>query len=441
MNSNRVISERNTIGSIIPAGDKKNFSLQNRSIQSWAKKITFKLLGAIKEGQLHLEEDGSVNSFGSQGPLQVRLTVKDPALYPAIVFGGPVGAAESYIEGHWEADDLTALIRIMVLNMTLLENMKGGLVFLANTHRIVQHLLRRNTLSRAKKNIISHYDLGNEFYQSFLDPTMMYSSAIYPFPTSTLEEAALFKVKHICQKMQLGPSDHIIEIGSGWGGFAIYAATYYGCHVTTTTISEAQYHEARKRIRKANLTDKITLLRQDYRDLQGSFDKLVSIEMIEAVGYNYLSLFFEKCSELLKPDGMLLLQAITLRDQKYKAYLNHVDFIQEHIFPGGSLVSSSVMLEMLREKTDMVVTGLEDFGFDYARTLHDWRKRFLAQSQFLEKYGFDERFKRLWEYYLCYCEGGFLERTISVIQLIAAKPANRAEIRSGILNSSFKKSS
>lgn len=433
MNSNRVISERNTIGSIIPSGDKKFFSFQNRFIQSWARKITFKLLSSIKNGQLDLEEDSIVYSFGSRNNLQAKLTVIDPALYPAIIFGGPVGAAESYIEGHWEADDLTALVRIMVLNMRLLENMRGGLALLAGTYRSVQHLLRRNTLSRAKRNIISHYDLGNEFYQSFLDPTMMYSSAIYPTPASTLEEAAQFKLDQICKKMLLSPNDHIIEIGSGWGGFAIYAATHYGCHVTTTTISEAQYHEARKRIRKANLTDKITLLRQDYRDLQGSFDKLVSIEMIEAVGYNYLSLFFKKCSELLKPDGMLLLQAITLRDQKYKAYLNHVDFIQKHIFPGGSLVSNSVMLEMLRDKTDMVVTGLEDFGFDYARTLRDWRSRFLAQSQFLVKDGFDERFKRLWEYYLCYCEGGFLERAISVVQLIATKPDNRTEIRSGIL--------
>jgi cyclopropane-fatty-acyl-phospholipid synthase len=289
-------------------------------------------------------------------------------------------------------------------------------------------VFKNNSRKGSKENILAHYDLGNELYKSFLDPTMMYSSAIYPEPSSSLEEASLYKLDHICRKLKLNERDRVIEIGSGWGGFAIHAATHYGCHVTTTTISEAQYQEAQERIAEAGLSKQITLLKQDYRDLEGQYDKLVSIEMIEAVGYKYLPVFFEKCGSLLKSGGMMLLQAITIQDQKYSRYIKDVDFIQKHIFPGGCLTSNSHMLSMITEKTDMVVRSLEDFGFDYAKTLKEWRHRFLASFSRLESKGYDQRFKKLWEFYLSYCEGGFKERSISVVQLVSAKPHNRVSV-------------
>jgi cyclopropane-fatty-acyl-phospholipid synthase len=257
---------------------------------------------------------------------------------------------------------------------------------------------------------------------------MMYSSAIYAEKSSSLEEASINKLEVICNKLDLKETDRVIEIGTGWGGFAIHAAKNYGCHVTTTTISEAQYREAKERVQAAGLEDKITLLKKDYRDLSGQYDKLVSIEMIEAVGYNYLSEYFRKCGSLLKDNGLMLIQAITIQDQKFNQYARSVDFIQRHIFPGGCLASNRKMLELICDTTNMVVQNLEDYGIHYARTLKEWRKRFNANFSKLQDHGFDERFRRLWEFYLCYCEGGFLEKSISVVQLVAAKPGFRQEI-------------
>jgi cyclopropane-fatty-acyl-phospholipid synthase len=255
---------------------------------------------------------------------------------------------------------------------------------------------------------------------------MMYSSAMYPKKTSSLEEASLHKLETICKKLDLQPSDKVIEIGSGWCGFAIYAAAKYGCHVTTVTISEAQYQEGKKRIEEAGLSDRITLLKQDYRDLTGSYDKLVSIEMIEAVGHRYHPQFFSKCNELLKDNGIMLIQAITMKDQGYEQYIKTVDFIQRHIFPGGCLPSNNRMLQLVSSETDMVVRQLDDFGFDYARTLREWRNRFNQSFSGLRNKGYDDTFKRLWNFYLCYCEGGFLERAISVVHLVATRPNNRS---------------
>ena len=339
--------------------------------------------------------------------------------------GGSIGGGEAYVDQLWKVDDLTALVRIMVLNMSLLDRMERGLAWLLRPLDLLRHALNSNSKTRSKRNILAHYDLGNDMYEAFLDPTMMYSSAIYPRAESSLEEASAFKLATICKKIDLQPTDHVIEIGTGWGGFAIYAARNYGCHVTTTTISEAQYEEAHRRVVQAGLSDKITLLRSDYRDLSGVYDKLVSIEMIEAVGHRFLPAFFKKCGELLKPDGKMLLQAITITDQKYKQYAGTVDFIQRYIFPGGCLPSNTRMLQLISEKTDMVVRQIDDFGFDYARTLKDWRNRFNDSFGSLRNKGYDETFKRLWEYYLCYCEGGFLERSISVVHVVATRPGNR----------------
>lgn len=309
--------------------------------------------------------------------------------------------------------------------MSLLDKMERGLALLLRPIDLFKHLLKSNDKKGSRSNILAHYDLGNDMYSSFLDTTMMYSSAIYPSKKSTLEEAQRHKLEIICKKLDLKSTDHIIEIGSGWGGFAIHAAKNYGCHVTTTTISDAQFEEASSRITAARLTDKITLLKKDYRELSGTFDKLVSIEMIEAVGHKYLPDFFTQCKKLLKPDGKMLLQAITITDQKYKQYVNSVDFIQRYIFPGGCVPSNTRMMQLITDNTDMVVRQIDDFGFDYARTIKDWRKRFNNGHNTLLAKGYDEPFRRLWNFYLSYCEGGFLERSISVVHIVATRPNNR----------------
>ena len=394
-------------------------------IDRLAKQMVFRLLGAIQFGQIVVRDGADQWTFGPDESLAAHITVRDSSFYRQVVFGGSIGAGEAYIDHSWDCDDLVVLSRIMVLNMDLLDSMERGLGWVLQIFRIMSHAVNSNSRKGSKRNILAHYDLGNEMYRAFLDPTMMYSSAIYANGSSTLEEASHYKLETICKKLDLRATDRIIEIGSGWGGFAIHAAGNYGCHVTTTTISDAQYAEAKSRIEAAGLTDRITLLQNDYRDLHGSFDKLVSIEMVEAVGRKYLPTFFKKCSELLAENGTMLLQAITIRDNKYDQYARSVDFIQRHIFPGGHVPSVTKMVNLLTEKTDMVVRSLEDFGLDYARTLRDWRWRFAKAFPSLREHGYDERFRRLWEFYLCYCEGGFQERSISVVHLVASRPGNR----------------
>jgi cyclopropane-fatty-acyl-phospholipid synthase len=392
---------------------------------SWSRSFLVKMMTQLQYGQIILHEGHETWIFGDDSELQVHVTVNDKSFYRKVLFGGSIGGGEAYVDGLWKVDDLTTLVRIFVLNMPLLDRMERGLAWLLRPLDLFRHLLNTNSKTKSKRNILAHYDLGNDMYESFLDPTMMYSSAIYPRAESSLEEASVYKLATICKKIDLQPTDHVLEIGTGWGGFAIYAARNYGCHVTTTTISDAQYQEAHRRVAQAGLLDKITLLRSDYRDLEGSYDKLVSIEMIEAVGHHFLPVFFKKCGELLKPDGKMLLQAITITDQKYKQYAGTVDFIQRYIFPGGCLPSNTRMLQLIAEKTDMVVRHIDDFGFDYARTIKDWRIRFNESFASLRNKGYDETFKRLWEYYLCYCEGGFLERSISVVHEVATRPRNR----------------
>ncbi|MGB3224867.1 MAG: cyclopropane-fatty-acyl-phospholipid synthase family protein, partial [Desulforhopalus sp.] len=322
----------------------------------FARRVVHKMLTGLRHGRLVLHDSGESIAFGNrESELVAHVYIHSQAIYPKVLLGGSIGAGEGYVEKLWDADDLTALVRIMVANMDVLDGMEKGFAWLLKPFRILRHLLNRNSRQGAKKNILAHYDLGNDMYATFLDPTMMYSSAVFPHLDSTLEEAAQHKLELICTKLGLQANDHVLEIGSGWGGFAIYAATKYGCRVTTTTISEAQYQEAINRVEAAGLQGKITVVKQDYRDLQGKYDKLVSIEMIEAVGHAYLPDFFRKCGELLKEDGRMLLQAITIRDQKYESYAGNVDFIQKHIFQGGCLPSNTRMQSMLTNTTDMVV--------------------------------------------------------------------------------------
>mgnify|MGYP003128103239 FL=1 len=319
---------------------------------------------------------------------------------------------------------MTGLIRLAARNLAVLNKLENRFAGISKAFEKANHQLRSNDQSGSKSNILAHYDLGNDMYQRFLDETMMYSSAVYKNPEATLSEAQQHKLALICQRLQLTADDQVIEIGTGWGGFAIYAASHYGCHVTTTTISDAQFDEAQARIDAAGLSDKITLLKEDYRNLSGQYDKLVSIEMIEAVGYEYLPTFFAKCNDLLKPTGLMVLQAITFNDQNYQDYIDSVDFIQTHIFPGGCLLSNQELNNQFTQQTDMVIKQLHDYGFDYAHTLRDWRIAFMSQREEIKALGYDEAFIRLWSFYFCYCEGGFLERTIGVVQLTAVKPDN-----------------
>ncbi|WP_201585671.1 SAM-dependent methyltransferase [Psychrobacter jeotgali] len=356
--------------------------------------------------------------------LHVTLTLHDSRVYRRLLLGGSIALADSYIEGQWDTDDLTGLIRLAARNLAVLNKLENRFAGISKAFEKANHQLRSNDAVGSKSNILAHYDLGNEMYQRFLDESMMYSSAVYPAADSSLSEAQQHKLELICQRLQLSADDKIIEIGTGWGGFAIYAAPHYGCHVTTTTISDAQFKEAERRVKAAGLSNKITLLKQDYRKLTGQYDKLVSIEMIEAVGHEYLPTFFAKCNSLLKPTGLMVLQAITFNDQNYKSYLESVDFIQTHIFPGGCLLSNQELTIQFTEQTDMVIKQLHDYGFDYAYTLRDWRAAFMAQHEQIKALGYDEAFIRLWEFYFCYCEGGFLERTIGVVQVTAVKPDN-----------------
>jgi cyclopropane-fatty-acyl-phospholipid synthase len=341
------------------------------------------------------------------------------------VFGGDVGGGEAYINGFWSCDDLTALVRILIRNRPVLDAMDKGWARLTAPARQLFHALHRNTKEGSRKNIAAHYDLGNQFFEILLDDTMMYSCAIFEREDSTLYEASVAKNDRICRKLQLTPKDQLIEIGSGWGGFAIHAARHYGCQVTTTTVSKEQFQLAQQRVAAAGLTDRVTILLQDYRDLHGQYDKLVSIEMIEAVGHQYLDTYFHCCSTLLKPNGMMLLQGITIADQYYERARRAVDFIKRFIFPGSFIPSVTAICNSLTRATDMRLFHLEDQGPHYATTLRRWRERMFANIQQIRLLGYPDTFIRMWEYYLCYCEGGFHERVLGDVQMLLTKPLCR----------------
>lgn len=355
----------------------------------------------------------------------VHLRIDDMRFYRAVALNGSVGAGEAYAEGWWHCDAPVALVRLLIRNRDLLDRMEGGLARLGGMAMRAWHALRDNTRAGSRRNIAAHYDLGNAFFALFLSPDLMYSSALWAGEHDTLEAASTRKLDAICRKLDLKPSDRVIEIGAGWGGFALHAARHYGCHVTTTTISREQYALASKRIAEAGMEDRVTLLLKDYRDLNGQYDKLVSIEMVEAIGARYLPAYFAKLGALLTREGIGLVQAITIEDHRYAQALASVDFIKRHIFPGSFIPSLNAMLAAKTEASDLALVHQEDFGLSYARTLNAWRSRFLASWSEARAQGYDERFLRLWEFYLAYCEGGFLERSIGVSHLLFAKPGAR----------------
>jgi cyclopropane-fatty-acyl-phospholipid synthase len=360
----------------------------------------------------------------------VRLEVLDPAFYRLVAAGGSVGAGEAYMEGMWRCSApgldsgaaLVALVRLLVRNRDLLEGLESGLARVGGAALRAWHAARRNTRAGSRRNIAAHYDIGNDFFRLFLSRDLMYSSALWQGGGDTLEAASARKLETVCRRLQLRPSDHVIEIGTGWGGFALYAARQYGCRVTTTTVSREQHAFATARVAEAGLERQVEVRLEDYRDLTGRYDKLVSIEMIEAVGAPYLETYFGVIDRLLKPDGLALLQAITIEDQRYLAALRSVDFIKRYVFPGSFIPSVSAMLAAKTRVSELGLVALEDFGDSYARTLAAWRRRFMARLPQVRAQGFDERFIRLWEFYLAYCEGGFRERSIGVAHLLLAKP-------------------
>jgi cyclopropane-fatty-acyl-phospholipid synthase len=405
---------------------------QWRLIDRIARRALLGRLQKITFGQIRVIDRCGELTFGDQQQEQVptvEINVIDANFYSEVVFGGTVAAGEAYMQGYWRCSNLTDLIRIMVRNRHVLDDLQGSLTRFKEVLLRFVHWLNRNTQSGSRRNIEAHYDLGNDMFETFLDPSMMYSSAYYPEDGSTLDQAAEAKLKRICDKLQLCSDDHVIEIGTGWGGFAIFAASHYGCRVTTTTISQQQHAMAEKRIAAAGLEDKITLLMKDYRDLEGSYDKLVSIEMIEAVGHQYLDTYFAKCSSLLKPNGIMLIQAITIADQNYDRAIKSVDFIQRFIFPGGFIPSVSAIANSIKKATDMRLFHLEDIGPHYATTLEHWRQRFFDNIEKVKAMGYSEQFVRMWEFYLCYSEGGFLERVLGDAQLVFIKPHNRIDWR------------
>ncbi|WP_417551788.1 class I SAM-dependent methyltransferase [Marinomonas fungiae] len=406
----------------------KKASRRGSIVDKAAKKAVFAILKRLEIGHLVLEDGDNTYTFGESlvsAQYHAHITVHDNHAYKDVFTNTSIGAGEAYMKGYWSTPDLTAVIRLMCANLSVINEVDANRPIWSRWASKAFHALNANTKGGSRKNIAAHYDLGNDFFELFLDPTMMYSAAIYPSSEATLYEASVHKLDRICQKLELKSDDHLLEIGTGWGGMAIHAAQNYGCQVTTTTISKEQYEFAKARVLELGLQDRITLLLEDYRDLSGQYDKLVSIEMIEAVGHEYYNSYFSKCSELLRADGLMLIQAITIADQRYDYARKSVDFIQRYIFPGGCLPSNAVIAEKIATKTDMQIVAVEDITEHYADTLADWRERFHSAIETVRQQGFDDVFCRMWDYYLAYCEGGFRERAISTGQFVFAKPHYR----------------
>ncbi len=389
------------------------------------RRAVWRRLEKLEHGRLILQYGSRRRVFGKEGrnSLTATVDIRDPRFYRQLMMGGSLGAAEAYIRGYWECEDLVSLVRIFCRNDGLSAELERGPARILHFLRLVSHRMRRNSASGSRRNIAAHYDLGNDFFSLFLDESLSYSCALFPAGASTLHEASIAKFDRICRKLDLTAKDSLLEIGSGWGGLALHAAKKYGCRVTTTTISRHQYQFTKNLIEEAGLRNHVTVLMQDYRQLRGAYDKIVSIEMIEAVGEQYFDTYFRICSELLKHEGRMLLQAIVIPDQKFDRYRRSVDFIRQYIFPGGCLPSIGAICGSIGRASDFRLSHLEDITPHYAETLARWRRNFLARREEVKKLGFSEEFIRTWEFYFCYCEGGFLERAIGDVQILLTKPA------------------
>lgn len=393
--------------------------------------LLLRVFAGLTQGRLQLElPDGSVREFGRHDAVPAaRITVRNPAFFQKCVLFGDIGFGESYVDEDWETDSIERVISWAIANVNQLPSMSGTkartLFFnILKGYNQILHWLRPNSLATSRRNISEHYDLGNDFYRLWLDPTLTYSSARYTTSGQSLESAQFSKYDALCRKLRLHPGDHVLEIGSGWGGFSLHAARHFGCRVTTITISEEQFKLAKERFAEAGLSDKIQILLQDYRLLTGSFDKIVSIEMMEALGDKYLETYLSKLNQLLKPDGLIGLQFITVPDCRHAQLRKGVDWIQKHIFPGSLLLSLGRVGEAFRRTSDLSLHELEDLGASYAKTLHAWWERFNSSLDAVAALGFDRRFIRKWNYYLQYCEAAFASRNISVVQAIYTRPNN-----------------
>jgi cyclopropane-fatty-acyl-phospholipid synthase len=410
-------------------------SVAARDESSLYRRAVLEAVAGMGRGQFHLTlPEGGTHTFGeadaSIPPAQLR--IRREAFFRKCFWAGDIGFAESYIDGDWDTPDLTALIAHFIRNLEnapMISGSQRGQSAALNLLRFVNrlgHLLRPNTRAIARRNIREHYDLSNDFFALWLDPSMMYSSAKWPAhaPQLSLEEAQREKNDALCRKLRLQPSDHVLEIGTGWGGWSLHAARQYGCRITTITISQQQYELARRRVSDANLADRVDVQLCDFRDIQGRYDKIVSIEMVEALGHKYQATFAEAVSRLLKPEGLLALQFITCPDARYQDLRRGVDFIQKHIFPGSLLLSLNRMNHLLAKAGGLALHEMDDFGTDYARTLRLWRESFEARLEQVRALNFDERFIRKWTYYLCYCEAAFALRNISVVHTLHTRANN-----------------
>ena len=385
--------------------------------------LLLKVLSKASEGHFLLKENGQVVAEVGDPTAELRAeaNVLDQRAYVRALLGGNTAAGEAYVDGWWTSPDITQVTRFFSRNLAMMDYWDSRFGLFLKPFKTVRYLKRLNSKGQAKRNILAHYDLGNDLYEAFLDPKMQYSSALYASKEISLEEAQVNKLTRICEQLDLKETDHLLEVGSGWGGLAIFAAKNYGCRVTTTTISDEQFAYAKNRIDSEGLSEQINLLSKDYRSLEGTFEKVVSVEMIEAVGRKYLSGYFSKLNDLLKPSGLLMLQAITIADQRYKSYRNSEDFIQKHIFPGGFLPSLFLISKIITNSTELILRDVKDIGLDYAKPLSHWHENLIDKKQFLKQIGYDDRFYNLWSYYLGYCEGGFLERRISASQILMSK--------------------
>ena len=380
----------------------------------------------LRTGNILVYDGNDEFSFGDDGSDEkVAVNIHSQEFYVMVGSGGALGLAEAYMAGFWSSDNVVKLFQIILRNRDILLSLEKGFAKLIKPINKMIHRSRQNTLQGSKKNIVAHYDLSNDFYRLWLDPTMTYSCAFFKDESVTLEEASQEKLDRICRKLNLSEQDSVLEIGTGWGSFSIHAAKNYGCNVTTTTISDAQYEYARSRIKEEGLESKITLINKDYRELDGEYDKIVSIEMIEAVGYEYISGFFSKLSSLLNSNGFIALQGITYNDQNFDVYKDSVDFIKKYIFPGSCLISISQITEVIKKDTDLAMIDMEDITKHYAITLNRWRKNFINVLPKVKEMGYSQAFINMWEFYFLYCEAGFLERNIGDVQLVFAKSGTR----------------
>ena len=385
-----------------------------------------KKLSHLNVGCISVVDGVDKFSFGDTGSeLRVNVQVHSQEFYVMTGSGGAMGIAEAYILGYWTSDDVVMLMRIILKNRSIMLSLNNGFAKILNPINKLIHRSRQNTLKGSKENILAHYDLSNDFYKLWLDPTMTYSCAYFEDTNTSLEDASIEKLDRMCRKLKLSEKDNILEVGTGWGSFSIHAAKNYGCSITTTTISDAQYEYAKARVVEEGLESKINVINKDYRKLDGQYDKIVSIEMIEAVGYEYISEYFSKLSSLLKPDGLMALQGITYNDQNFDTYKDSVDFIKKYIFPGSCLISISQIIDVIKNKTDLSMIDMEDITRHYAETLNRWRKNFMNVLPEVKEMGYSKAFINMWEFYFLYCEAGFLERNIGDVQLVFAKSGAR----------------